>query len=764
LSDAEVGAAAGDLVYVYYVHNLAPKHKHQDFTQQIVYIEEHAELSTSLSPQPPPSDTVRACQLPDMATRQHGIFRFFEDPPPDTNVEAVNAIDDLYALCDDPMTVPVKLVDADLKFSDIPGLRDYFIENSGFMVIGVIGTQVSLSLLQLTVSAKGSGKSSVLNLMANRLDKPGGPLDGPFPVETVQSLVNNTPATTGIDMYITQDRVILLDTQPLLSWAVTDIYTQTANENCGGKLEEVTRSDRSVTVCAGPGKWSSDFFSEMSAIQVISFLFSVCHVVIAVEDNLSSPELHRLIDRAVSFKPLLHVEDVLLNPQITGYCPSRSQAAKVVSCNLQPHLSKASETGPSGRRSRKANQATAAPNPVSEGYTGAEEEDGADEEPSEADKEVPGSDETGLGQTPSAVRLPAPTSSLTAQRRSRAQRTVDEFAEQADVRAFVNRLQTPVAVFLNSDMRDCMEKYKTLLKYSYPARARFASLARLGPRILRRHMALKRHQVGSPTSQVGGLRQLFQIRNLANAPADGIEDDKEKPADGENNKEEGPAESQMDLLRTGTEAEKLSPTRQSPKLNPQICMPLTEEEVTEECCDLISQEQRTSRNILGSDTADDYEVGVDEMEDKKEREPFGNWNAGRPSTVESFFEDESVGETGDGEIRALELAALTKRVADLRREHFDVVRQLKHPRLFLLPATNEKGKQAHILLCQVPFGCPEYTQCALFFQEAVFSTHRQHMMPNFTEYMWLDYARQAWEKITTSPLLFDYHRLLVNNT
>ncbi|VDL96680.1 unnamed protein product [Schistocephalus solidus] len=34
MSDAEVGAAAGDLVYTYYVHELAPKHKHQDFTQQ----------------------------------------------------------------------------------------------------------------------------------------------------------------------------------------------------------------------------------------------------------------------------------------------------------------------------------------------------------------------------------------------------------------------------------------------------------------------------------------------------------------------------------------------------------------------------------------------------------------------------------------------------------------------------------------------------------------------------------------------------------
>ncbi|VDL88879.1 unnamed protein product [Schistocephalus solidus] len=34
LFDAEVGAAAGDLVNVYYVYDLAPKHQHQDFAQQ----------------------------------------------------------------------------------------------------------------------------------------------------------------------------------------------------------------------------------------------------------------------------------------------------------------------------------------------------------------------------------------------------------------------------------------------------------------------------------------------------------------------------------------------------------------------------------------------------------------------------------------------------------------------------------------------------------------------------------------------------------
>ncbi|VDL91486.1 unnamed protein product [Schistocephalus solidus] len=42
-SDAEVGAATGGLVYVYYVHDLTPKHKHQDFTHQGVEQRSHME-------------------------------------------------------------------------------------------------------------------------------------------------------------------------------------------------------------------------------------------------------------------------------------------------------------------------------------------------------------------------------------------------------------------------------------------------------------------------------------------------------------------------------------------------------------------------------------------------------------------------------------------------------------------------------------------------------------------------------------------------
>ncbi|VDD79031.1 unnamed protein product [Mesocestoides corti] len=112
--------------------------------------------------------------------------------------------------------------------------------------------------------------------------------------------------------------------------------------------------------------------------------------------------------------------------------------------------------------------------------------------------------------------------------------------------------------------------------------------------------------------------------------------------------------------------------------------------------------------------------------------------------------------------------------------HFDPEKQAANPRLFLLPVTNEK---VHILACEyrleacllstqqlsrltgeVPFGCPSYLQCAHLLQEAIFSTPRQHMMPDLTEIRWFEFARQTWQSIATSPLFIDYYRLWMNNT
>ncbi|VEL12843.1 unnamed protein product [Protopolystoma xenopodis] len=108
--------------------------------------------------------------------------------------------DELYALCDDPLSYPVKLINEKLCLSDITKEHDLFLENSGFMVIGAIGTQ-------------GSGKSSVLNLLANQLHPDAGVYNDPFEVQTEYTILSCCSQTLGLDLYITQDRLILLDAQ-----------------------------------------------------------------------------------------------------------------------------------------------------------------------------------------------------------------------------------------------------------------------------------------------------------------------------------------------------------------------------------------------------------------------------------------------------------------------------------------------------------------------------------------------------------------------
>lgn len=49
--------------------------------------------------------------------------------------------------------------------------------------------------------------------MANYLPNKCDVFDGPFQLESFENIITNTPKTGGVDLYITQDRVILLDTQ-----------------------------------------------------------------------------------------------------------------------------------------------------------------------------------------------------------------------------------------------------------------------------------------------------------------------------------------------------------------------------------------------------------------------------------------------------------------------------------------------------------------------------------------------------------------------
>lgn len=113
--------------------------------------------------------------------------------------------------------------------------------------------------------------------------------------------------TDGIDMYITPERAILLDTEPLSCWTV---------------LDQVLRAG---TVNGLP----PDQWLEMETIYNIIFMFSICNVVLIVNDGPDiDMDLLQLVKRAEMLKfcipdfPLLAREqqDMHYHPDIVFVC------------------------------------------------------------------------------------------------------------------------------------------------------------------------------------------------------------------------------------------------------------------------------------------------------------------------------------------------------------------------------------------------------------------------------------------------------------
>lgn len=82
------------------------------------------------------------------------------------------------------------------------------------------------------------------------------------------------------------------------------------------------------------------------------------------------------------------------------------------------------------------------------------------------------------------------------------------------------------------------------------------------------------------------------------------------------------------------------------------------------------------------------------------------------TTVETFFEDDRLPDGGDaggaGEDVSIQLNAFNRQVLDTRRAFFDREKALTNPRLFLLPATNEKGRVIKLLLVFLDASLPIY--------------------------------------------------------
>nr|CAB3226601.1 protein SMG9 [Phallusia mammillata] len=162
----------------------------------------------------------------------------------------------------------VKLLDAALNWSDT-GIEQLQ-EQTDFLVIGVVGMQ-------------GVGKSTILSLLAgNQLNDP--PKSFTFRPQSVEVQERAGHMTSGIDMAITQERIIILDTQPILSPSM--ILEQPQHFKATSEY-----SSGSVTV-------------ETQSLQMTSFLLTVCHVVVVVQDWFTDSNIFKFLQVAEMLKPV----------------------------------------------------------------------------------------------------------------------------------------------------------------------------------------------------------------------------------------------------------------------------------------------------------------------------------------------------------------------------------------------------------------------------------------------------------------------------
>lgn len=141
----------------------------------------------------------------------------------------------------------------------VEGVEQWFSDHPGHFVVGVLGGQ-------------GVGKSSLLSSFC----------------QTPNTFTKQPPSmaavagyqTSGVDMYITSERMVLLDTEPLF---------------CMANLENALRNER---ITEGV---PSDMWLDHQALVMATFLLSVCNVVLIVVDEgshwMGTTKVFKLLQR-----------------------------------------------------------------------------------------------------------------------------------------------------------------------------------------------------------------------------------------------------------------------------------------------------------------------------------------------------------------------------------------------------------------------------------------------------------------------------------
>ncbi|XP_026752531.2 nonsense-mediated mRNA decay factor SMG9-like [Galleria mellonella] len=216
------------------------------------------------------------------------------------------------------MTEAIKLLDENMEFNNA-ALEFLHDSSTNYLVVGIIGTQ-------------GVGKSMILNLIAQSthsqsafiqklhalaasshdtyqsniaalegqmrdLDLAGGQDDAQrsddcfkFKIQDIEHIERGVHCTKGIDMYITNDRVILLDCQALWSPSLIEENTN-----------PVTARSANVVI--------------VDCLQIASYLMAICHVLIAVQDWFTDYNFIRYIQAAEMLKPSLSASNTVTSQE-----------------------------------------------------------------------------------------------------------------------------------------------------------------------------------------------------------------------------------------------------------------------------------------------------------------------------------------------------------------------------------------------------------------------------------------------------------------
>ena len=156
-------------------------------------------------------------------------------------------------------TSSVKMIDSNLQWKD-NGL-DKLKDQEDFLVVGVLGLQ-------------GVGKSTILSMLAGKKFVEGK--DAWFREQTTDQKEKAHHMTNGVEFAVTQERMILLDCQPMLSPSILDELIYERNN----KME-----------FTGPS-------IQMQSLQIATFMLTVCHVVLVVQDYFTDPSFYSFIQRA----------------------------------------------------------------------------------------------------------------------------------------------------------------------------------------------------------------------------------------------------------------------------------------------------------------------------------------------------------------------------------------------------------------------------------------------------------------------------------